>query len=161
MEKLKVISSCCFLCLLPQSPHLLHSSSLLFLFRENRFLILFFFFLPSASSSLRVIIFHHYKTLVIFHCFPVMFAQILSPIVSVQRRARQRIRAAQVCIDASARAGVNEQPYLRPLLAFEQADAICFLFFPSLNKPPPFSREMSHRSRLMTSASGNAISCSL
>lgn len=44
MEKLKVISSCCFLCLLPQSPHLLHSSSLLFLFRENRFLILFFFF---------------------------------------------------------------------------------------------------------------------
>lgn len=154
MEKLKVISSCCFLSLLLHSP----LPSLTFpvsYFCFTRIVVFFFcrfFIMSHYISSLQgvghISLLSHYVFI------------ILSRNITVQSRARQRIQAAQVYFDALALVGVNEQPYLWPLLAFEQADAICFPSSLSLNTPPP-GNGMYRDSRLMPCENVNTISCSL
>lgn len=157
MEKLKVISSCCFLSCLLHSPlpSLTLPASYFYVKRIVGFFFSFclFFIMSDYISWLQdfghISLLSHYVFI------------ILSPNITVQSRARQRIQAAQVCFDAWALVGVNEQRYLWPLLAFEQTDAICFPSLLSLNTPPPSGNWMSCHSRLMPCENVNTISCSL
>lgn len=119
-----------FLLLLPFSPPSLPSPLILplsyFCFMRIDF---FFFFLSSFwlffieshyTSSLP-----HFRhiSLLPHYCF-----LILSPSISIQTRARQRIQAAQLYIDASAPVGVKEQTYLWPLWSLHEQ--MQFVFSP-------------------------------
>lgn len=104
METLKAISCCCFLSFLPHSHLLLSFPCLIFasweLISSLFFSCFWLFFITSHYiSSLQD--FGHISLL------PHYFFLILSPSISIQTRARQRIQAAQLSIDASALVGVK------------------------------------------------------
>lgn len=143
MEKLKVISSCCFLSPLPHSPlppRTLPVSYLCF----TRIELIF----SPTSASLRVIIFHHYKTLVIFHCFPIMFSSFFLLILLCRaepgRGFRQLSSAGIMSIHISAHFGAIRCPCFR-----------------SLTTTPPSGNEIFLHSTSMPWENRNATSCPL